>query len=433
MRTQLTGQDLYNYFLKGCKKSSDFHIGVEWEKLGVYQETGKAIPYSGPRGVEALFLALIKQHGWRPSHKHSPFIALQKGDSSITLEPGGQVELSGEKARHLSQNAKELHAHLNEIKSVSEPLGIVWLGLGAHPLSIAKEIQWVPKERYKIMRVSLKNKGALTFSMMKETASVQVSLDYQTERDAITKLKLGMGLSPFLGALFANSPLKQGKDSGLLSRRARIWEKTAPERTGILWDALDPGRGFQSYIDFALKVPMLFIVRSGRWVSMPNISFQQFMERGHRSHQATLEDWKLHLSGIFTEARLKNYVEIRSIDCQKTSVGLAAAALIKGIFYHPASLHKATQLLAPFTQAELQKLRHEAAKFGLKTKMRTGEKISGVCETLYRLAEEGLPKNEKKYLEPIKTYLENKKTPAETILSCFDRKKPLLGCAAIEG
>ena len=432
MSSSLTPEMLTAYFLKGSKPRSDHQIGVEWEKIGVYRDSAKAITYTGKNGVKAIFQGLIEKYGWKPvPGKMSP-IALKKGHGSITLEPGGQIELSGQKAKHLDQNASELYTHLEEIKNISVPLGIAWLGIGAQPVSVAEEIEWTPKERYRIMQKSLKKKGALTFSMMKETASVQVSLDYSDEEDAITKLRLAMGLSPFLTAMFANSPLKKGKTSGYLSRRAFIWENTAPERSGILWDALDPKKGFQGYINYALKVPMLFLLRKEKWMAVRGINFKEFMEKGYQGQQATLADWELHLSGIFTEARLKQYVEIRSIDCQKTAMGLSAAALIKGIFYHEASLKKAYQLLVGFTEKQLKDLRAKAAVHGLKAALPNGEKIQKICLELLELADKGLEK-EKKYLFPLRIHLERGITPAEIVLECFDARQPLLSCAAIEG
>lgn len=432
MEAPLTTTDLKTYFLQGCKKPSEFQIGVEWEKIGVWRESGKAIPYSGDRGVAAIFQNLIQKYGWEPAGPNSPVVALKKKGSSITLEPGGQIELSGQKAHSIEANAQELYLHLEEIRAISELLNIAWLGIGTQPYSIAEEIEWMPKERYNIMREALKDKGSLTFSMMKETASVQVSLDYQSEEDALIKLKLGMGLSPFLTAMFANSPLKAGKNSGYLSRRAYIWEHTAPERSGIVWDVLDPKKGFQSYIDYTLDVPLLFLIKKNQWIGVRGLNFRQYMEKGYEGHHATAEDWQLHLSGIFTEARLKNYVEIRSIDCQKTPLGLAAVALIKGLFYHDPSRKKAYDLLSAFTEAELKTLRHEAAIHGLKAKLPDGRKILGICIELTVLAEKGLG-DEKKYLEPLKVNLQKGVTPAELILNCFDARKPILSCTAIEG
>ncbi len=432
MNPPLTRQDLSDYFARGCKKPDDLYVGVEWEKIGVYRESGRAISYTGPKGVEAIFSSLIARYGWQPEPAGAPVIALKKGGHSITLEPGGQIELSGQKARRLDDNAGELYRHLEEIRAISEPMGIAWLGIGAQPFSTAEEIEWVPKKRYKIMRESLAGKGALTFSMMKETASVQMSLDFLSEEDAILKLKLGMGLSPFLVAMFANSPLKAGLHSGFLSRRANIWEHTAPERSGILWDALRPEEGFKGYIDYALKVPMLFLLRGGDWLPVRGICFEDYLKSGYEGLVPTIDDWQLHLSGIFTEARLKHVVEIRSIDCQKTPMGMAAVALIKGLFYHEPSRKRAIRMISGISESELKKLHRDASVLGLNALMPGGGTMQAACLDLLEMAAEGLG-DEKGYLDPLKINLEIGTTPAELILACFDGHKPLLSCTAIEG
>ena len=418
--------DLERYFRQGCKQAQELQVGVEWEKIGVQRETGFAIPYSGPRGVVAIFDALCKRFDWSLVEWGGHAVALTKGPTSITLEPGGQIELSGWKSTELDGNALELYSHLDEIRQVSEPLGIVWLGLGAQPFSTAEDIEWVPKERYALMRESLRNKGELTYSMMKETASVQISVDYTDERDAAEKLRLAMALTPFLVALFANSPLYRGRPSGFLSRRAHIWSKTAPERTGVIEQALRPDFGFAGYVDYALDVPMLFIVRNGRWVSMSG-TFRQFLEKGFQGERPTLEDWELHLTGIFTEARLKKYIEIRSIDCQNAEMGLAAVALIKGLFYDAVAQKKAWDLTGDVTPEERVRLAEEAPRLGLKTAF-AGRTLRASCSRLVDYAEQGLRRmalqnlalaEETRYLRPLKEIFTDKKgmNPAETLLA----------------
>lgn len=429
----LSHEDLSVYFHDGIKKPEDFKIGVEWEKIGVYRESGKAITYSGARGVKAIFDKLIADFAWQPVQSGEHVIALEKPHGSITLEPGGQIELSGQAASNLEDNAREIYRHLNEISTISGPMGVAWLGLGAQPLSVAEEMEWVPKKRYDIMRTLLKERGAMTYRMMKETASIQVSLDFDSEADAILKLKLAMGLSPFLTAIFANSPLLQGKSSGSLSRRALIWENTAPERTGILWDELDPKRGFRSYLDYALKVPMMFIQRDGEWLYPGEITFETFLNKGFGGYRATLDDWELHLTGIFTEARLKKYVEIRSIDCQKTGLGLAAAALIKGLFYSKESLTKSLEALGAFNGKDLMRLHHEAAHYGYNASVPGSLDMRAFAKLFYGLALKGLSFTEKQYLAPLEPLIERGITPAENILGCFDSNQTIFNCAAIEG
>ncbi len=437
-KTTLSVNQLKEYFLKGCKKATDLSIGVEWEKIGIYQETGEAIPYSGARGVRAIFEGLIKYFGWQTTlfSKNEP-IALKKRETFITLEPGGQIELSGAKAKTISDNAEELFFHLAEIKKISEPFGIVWLGLGAQPFSVAQDIEWVPKDRYRIMREKLSKKGGQTYAMMKETASVQISIDYVDEKDAIEKFRLALALSPFLTAIFANSPLRQGKPSGFLSRRSDIWLNTTPERAGIPWQAFQPDFSFEDYIDYVLNVPILFIQRGGEWIQTDEIPFRQFLESSWKGYEAEMSDWELHLSTIFTETRLKNYIEIRSIDCQTRWLGLAAVAFIKGIFYNQEARKKAWQMLEKLTLEERAALSSEVPQKGLKTLFKSGLLLSH-CQELVRIAHNGLAENEKNYLAPIEALLEKGQCPAEKLLECIGKAeqhskilKAIIGCCSI--
>ncbi len=429
---------LKDYFFAGCKPPTDLAVGVEWEKIGIYSQTGQAISYLGPRGVKAIFEGLVSKFGWQIADlsANEP-IALKKGGTFITLEPGGQIELSGAKAKTIAENAAELFSHLAEIKKISQPLGIVWLGLGAQPFSVASEIDWVPKDRYRIMRQRLSQKGSQTYSMMKETASVQISIDYTSEKDAIQKLRLAMALSPFLTGLFANSPLERGRVSNFLSRRAEIWRHTAPERSGILWQIFQPDFSFQDYVDYALKVPLLFIQRESRWIQTDEISFKQFLESGWKNYEAEPADWELHLSSIFTEARLKNYLEIRGIDCQTPALGLSAVAFIKGIFYNENAKKSAWGLLKNLTFEERVKLFSEAPQKALKTKFKSGFMLA-TCQELVRISREGLTESERAYLVPIQTLLESGHCPAEKLLECIGKTsvpsevlKAILRCCSV--
>lgn len=419
----LDREALRRYFLQGCKAPNDLKIGVEWEKIGVYRDTGQAIRYSGPRGVKALFRALEARYGWKQVLSGGKPIALTKGNASITLEPGGQIELSGQKASSLSQNAFELFSHLRQIQNVSEPLGIAWLGTGVQPISRAKDIEWVPKKRYSIMRLEMAKSGTLSHRMMKETASIQVSLDYTSEKDAGRKLRLATALSPFIGALFANSPVSGGRLNGFYSERSHIWRHTAPERSGFVAAVLKPRFSFEDYVEFALQVPMFFIIRRGRWIPMKGRLFEDFMKKGAGKHTATLEDWVLHLTTIFTECRLKTYIEIRSADCQKMVLGLSVPALIKGIFYDKISLEKTERLVEGFTATELNNLLKSTPKEGLKAKWR-GKSILPTAQQIVQLAHAGLTRlGEKKYLEPLEKLALKGLTPSDEVRRNFNRKK----------
>ncbi len=439
MHTALSRSALRNFFIEGFKSPHNLQIGVEWEKIGVYADTGKAIRYSGPNGVEAIFKELIKRFGWQPVLSGSHITALTKDGASITLEPGGQIELSGRKAPRLKENFTELYEHLWEVKEISVEMGIAWLGTGVQPVSPVDEIEWVPKERYAIMREALKKSGALTYSMMKQTASIQISLDVTDERDAAEKLRLAMALAPILSALFANSPVSEGKLNGYFSRRAHIWTRTAPERTGIIEQVfMKPDFGIDDYVEYALSVPMFFIIRSDGWVPMNGMTFRDFHQNGSGQFRATIADWELHLTTIFTEARLKKYLEIRCIDCQRTELGLAAPALIKGLFYHAPSLRKAWELVADLSLQERRRLAEEAPSQGLKTKFK-GKTLMEPAVELLKLGEDGLPEVERGYLKPLKDLVIGRgMVPAQILMSCFgsdlsekEAVKKFIECASL--
>ena len=414
--TRLSGEELKNYFLSGIKKKEELEIGVEWEKLGVYRDTGQAIAYGGPRGVKAIFSALSKEYGWEPilASDGQP-IALKRGASSITLEPGGQIELSGQKAFHLDQNARELFLHLKEVKEVSQPLGIAWLGLGAQPFSVADDIEWVPKDRYTVMREKLAGKGALTYAMMKETASVQISLDYLSEDDAVEKLRLAMALAPILTALFANAPLEKGRITRFYSRRANIWRHTAPERSGIIWKIFERSFTLDDYVEYALNVPLLFLQRNGQWLGTDGIRFKDYIQKGWHGFTAEPEDWDLHLTSIFTEARIKKYIELRTIDCQRPEMGLAAVAFVKGLFYHEPSRQAAWKLLESSSLEERVRLAEETPREALQTRLGDATLLE-LCQKLLALAKEGLSADEKIFLQPLEKTVERGQCPAQILL-----------------
>ena len=430
----LTRESLRRYFLKGCKVPGDLKIGVEWEKIGVYKNSGLAIRYSSTRGVSAILKGLAARYAWKPVFSDGKPIALKKNGASITLEPGGQIELSGRKARALHENASELFSHLKEIKQVSDPLGISWLGTGVQPISHASKIEWVPKKRYTIMRRYMARTGTLSHRMMKETASIQVSLDYTDEKDAIQKLRLATKLAPFFTAIFSNSPVSGGALNGFYSERAFIWRHTAPERTGLITESLKNDFSFDDYVECALRTPMIFIIRGQRWIPMKGMTFGNFMQKGRGGEWPTLKDWELHLTTLFTECRLKTYLEIRGADCQKTAMGLSVPAFIKGLFYDALALGRSWELVADLSLKELENLVREVPRCGLKPSLR-GRPIAGIAKKLVLNAREGLErlgrrdpklKTDAEYLSPLEKVIVEGKSPADEIIAGFRAQKNLI-------
>lgn len=415
---KLVKETLTAYFKKGYKDPSCYKIGVEWEKIGIYRTTGEAIRYSGPAGVAAILESLIRQCGWQADLiQNGQVVALKKGFSRITLEPGGQIELSGQTYFQLKANREELANHLQELKRVSSPYNIAWLGVGVQPFSKLNKIEWTPKERYRIMREALRREGELTYNMMKQTASTQVSIDYKSEADACLKLRLATTLAPFFAALFSNSCFFEGKRTPYHSMRYQIWQKTDAKRTGLVPQVFQKNFSFAGYTEYALNVPLFFIQRNNTWLRPEkSISFGHFLKNGYQGHEATLEDWELHLSTIFTDARLKHYIEIRSIDCLPGFLAMAAPALIKGLFYGETTLQEAADYFKTVSYKEIMALRRDIPKKGMRALFRKKD-LWPVASFLTNLAQKTLKDlHEEEYLELLRTtILKPRRMPAEIL------------------
>jgi glutamate--cysteine ligase len=258
---------LEEYFHAAGKPRDRWRVGTEYEKVGIDRSSGKAIPYSGPRGVESILKRLIDRFGWQPEEQDGHIIALSRDNAQITLEPGGQIELSGEPCDSIHCTYAEFTQHIRELLEVSEPLDVVFLGLGMQPVSRLDEIEWVPKKRYRIMGPYMPKVGRLGQRMMKQTATVQANIDYRDEKDAMAKFRTGMGLTPLFISMFANSPICDGQLNGYRSYREHIWTDTDKSRSGMLKFAFSPDVSFAHYVEYALDVPMYFIIRNKNYVS----------------------------------------------------------------------------------------------------------------------------------------------------------------------
>ena len=272
--------DLVDFLRAGETPRDAWRIGTEHEKIGLSAGDLSPVPYEGERGIGALLRAVQHADGWEPIHEGEHVIALEKEGASITLEPGGQLELSGAPLRTIYETCAEFHAHLELIRKVSEPLGILWLSLGANPIHDVPDVPHMPKARYDIMRRYLPTRARLPLHMMHLTATVQANFDFESEADMVRKLRTAMGITPIVSALFANSPLYLGKPSGYVSRRLHIWRHTDPDRCGMLPFVFEEGFGYERYADWALDVPMFFVVREGRYLPAEGRTFRQFLENG---------------------------------------------------------------------------------------------------------------------------------------------------------
>ncbi|HMC83008.1 MAG TPA: glutamate-cysteine ligase family protein [Candidatus Polarisedimenticolia bacterium] len=386
----LTGAaDLQDYFEAGSKPREDWGVGIEYERVGVFTDTGRAIPYHGQRSLSALLARLVSREGWRPRYSGPHIIALENDLAAIHLEPGGQLELSGAVHRRLLDLREEVLHWASQIQSHSEPLGITWLGIGLQPFSALSDIEWVPKPRYAIMSAHLARTGTMGHVMMKQTAGIQTNLDYEDEEDALEKFRVAMGLTSVVTAIFANSPLAEGRPNGYLSYRGWAWQNTDPARCGLLPFVLDPGARFQDYLEYALNVPTMFIVRNGTFIDLGGIPFGKFLESGFGGHHATRDDFQLHLTTLFPEVRLKHYLEIRGGDTADPELAVAQVAFWKGILYDSAARREAWNLVANVTWEERLQFHREACRLGTESRL-GGRSVLEIGADLYRIAAEGL-------------------------------------------
>jgi glutamate--cysteine ligase len=419
--------DLEHYFHAGSKERREWRIGVEYEKPVVFTDTADAVPYEGPRGIGALLRGLEERYDWEPVHEDGNLIALRDDKASITLEPGGQLEMSGQQCDSLHCAADELHGHVEEILSVGDSLGLKFLGLGITPKTPIARMPWMPKQRYRIMREIMSRTGRLGHRMMQQTATVQANFDYSGEADARRKFRLAMAMSPVLVAISANSPIVDGQPSGYKSYRAHIWRDTDPARCGLLPFAFDTQNVFGAYASWALDVPMYFLWRDGRFVEARGITFRQFLEKGLNGHRATLADWATHLTTLFPEARLKTYLEVRAADSQPVELMLGTPALMKGLLYDDDCLEAAWDVLRPWTLEERYEASESAARDGLDTRVHRHrmrdfalELVGIASEGLHRQARRnGRGEDEAVHLAALARDVEHGVSPADRVLRAW--------------
>ena len=399
-------------------------IGTEYEKVVVDRATGQAAPFSGPRGIEAVLRELAERYGWQRKEEDGRTVALARGGASITLEPGGQLELSGEQCATIHDTHEELTTHVREVVTVGNEFGLAFLGLGMQPVSRPDDIEWVPKRRYRIMGPYMTRVGRLGRRMMTQTATVQANIDYVDERDAMRKLRVGMGIAPLVNAMFANSSVSDGDLNGYMSFRGHIWNDTDNARCGLLPFAFRDGATFADYVDWALDVPLYFLLRDGRYVTdVTGIPFRRFLAEGAAGERATLDDWNLHLTTLFPEVRLKGYIELRSADSQPPERMLALPALVKGVFYTDDCLDAACDLVKRWSFEETRSLYRDVHREALQARYR-GIKVLELARELYAIAEEGLRRqaalgevgrDERIYLERMGEQLAMGRSPARVI------------------
>ena len=424
--------ELVAFIEQGSKPKSDWCVGTEHEKFGFYRQSHAPVPYEGERGIGALLGAHHKRFGWEPLLENGNVIALSCEDcpkgGAISLEPGGQLELSGAPLKTLHETEEELRQHLVQVGEVAGELGVGFLGLGFSPKWTLAETPVMPKERYRIMMRYMPKRGKRGLDMMFRTATVQANLDFGDEADMVRKMRVGLALQPVATALFANAPFTEGKPNGFQSYRAEIWRDTDPDRTGLLPFAFEAGMGFERYVDYALDVPMYFVYRDGRYVDVAGASFRDFLAgklAALPGARPTLDDWVDHLTTLFPDVRLKRFLEMRGADAGSFRHILALPALWVGLLYDELALDAASVLIADWTKEERQRLRDTVPRLGLKTPFR-GRDLREVGREMVGLAEGGLKRrarldrngeDERKALAPLIEAIEDGRSPADRLLS----------------
>jgi glutamate--cysteine ligase len=387
----LSYEDLFRPFHDAMKPAGAWRIGAEAEKFGVYVANGAAIPYDGDKGVVRILSALERQFGWEPitESEGGPLIALHRDQASVTLEPGGQLELSGAPLDDVHAIVAETNAHLAELHEVSASLGIAWLGVGFHPFARQEDLTWVPKQRYGIMREYLPTRATRALDMMRRTATVQANFDYESEDDAMRKMRVALRLSPIVTAMFANSPFYEGKLTGHKSERARVWLDVDPDRQGLLPALWKQGSRIRDYVEWALDIPMFLFKRDSKVVKNTGQTFRAFWTDGFQGEKPDLHDWEVHLNTLFPEVRLKHTIEVRGGDSQTLAIAGALPALWTGILYDRVALDQADALSETFTYDEMQALRPEVARLGLSAPFR-GKPIAAMAQHLMAISKDGL-------------------------------------------
>ncbi|MEZ5895205.1 MAG: glutamate--cysteine ligase [Parvularculaceae bacterium] len=422
--------ELSAFLADGCKPKSGWRIGTEHEKFVYCRETLMPAGYEGPNGIRAIIEALSTQTGWEIVRDGELPIGLKGEGASVSLEPGGQFELSGAPLETIHETCSEVNNHLDAVKAVAEPLHIRFFGMGFAPFWKREDMPKMPKPRYDIMRRYMPTRGDLGLDMMHRTCTVQVNLDFESEADMVVKFRTSLALQPIATALFANSSLVEGKPSGYASWRAHIWTDTDPDRTGLLDFVFEDGFGFDRYRDYLLDVPMYFLRRGGKYHDAAGLSFRDFLAGklpiapGERPH---ILDWEDHLSTAFPEVRLKKFLEMRGADSGPWARICALPALWVGLLYDSDALGAAWDLAKKWTPQERAQLREDAAHYGFKATI-AGRSVQDVALEMVAIAQAGLRRrkragamvhDETHFLDPLQRIAESGVTMGEVSVQKF--------------
>jgi glutamate--cysteine ligase len=424
--------DLVGYLAAGCRPKAEWRIGTEHEKFGYCVDTLKPLPYDGARSIRAVLEGLSARFDWAPITENGNIIGLSKGRANVSLEPGGQLELSGAPLETIHETCDEVNQHLAEVKAVADEIGVGFIGLGAAPIWTHDEMPRMPKGRYELMTRYMGQVGTLGTAMMYRTCTVQVNLDFASEADMVKKLRVALALQPVATALFANSPFWEGRPNGHLSWRSRVWRDLDGARTGMLPWVFEDGMGFEAYVDYALDVPMYFVYRQGRYIDALGQSFRDFLEGrlpALPGERPTLSDWADHLTTIFPEARIKQFIEMRGADGGPWRRLCALPAFWVGLLYQESALDAAWDLARDWTADEHEQLRVDASVKGLRAQIR-GRTMRDLAADCLVIAEDGLKRrarrgsggmipDETHFLNALKDIVSTGRTPAEELLERY--------------
>ena len=425
--------DLAVYLESGCKPKEDWRIGTEHEKFGYCKDSLKPLPYDGPRSIKAMLEGLARDYDWSPVYEGENIIGLSWPDgANVSLEPGGQFELSGAPLETIHQTCDEVNEHLREVQSVADRIGAKFIGLGAAPIWHQEDMSMMPKGRYRLMTDYMDRVGTMGKTMMYRTCTVQVNLDFASEADMVKKLRVALALQPVATALFANSPFLDGKPNGMKSWRAHVWQNLDAARTGMLPFAFEDGMGFERYVDWVLDVPMYFVYRDGKYINALGQSFRDFLKGelpALPGEKPTLSDWADHLTTVFPEARIKKFMEMRGADGGPWRRLCALPALWVGLLYDQAALDAAWDLVKGWDAETREALRTVAARDALQG-VANGIRIHDVAREAVAIAEAGLTArarpgvgglvpDETHFLNALQESVESGKVPADELLEKY--------------
>ncbi|WP_289081724.1 glutamate--cysteine ligase [uncultured Sulfitobacter sp.] len=426
---------LVNYLADGCKPKEDWRIGTEHEKFGYNKETLLPLPYEGDCSIRAMLEGLRDGHGWDPVEEGGKLIGLVKDGANISLEPGGQLELSGAPVETIHETCDEVNTHLREVRDVADRIGAGFIGLGAAPEWSHDQMDLMPKGRYKLMNEYMTKVGTMGRVMMRRTCTVQVNLDFGSEADMVQKLRVALALQPVATALFANSPFFEGKPNGHKSWRSRVWRDLDAARTGMLPWVFEDGMGFERWVEYALDVPMYFVYRDGKYIDALGQSFRDFLKGklpALPGEMPTLSDWADHLTTAFPEARIKKFIEMRGADGGPWRRLCALPAFWVGLTYDQQALDGAWDLVKGWDAETREALRVAASVDGLQAKV-DGVRMHDIAREAVALSEQGLKArarsgaggmvpDETHFLNALKESIETGKVPADELLEDYDGK-----------